>query len=78
MGQNTGKKRLARTRIALYISQNATQTEAKSFFSPFLSAAIIAAVLALGLFFRFVNLDQKLYLADEVITRFAPAKSCCK
>jgi uncharacterized membrane protein len=40
------------------------------FFSRFLAAAVIAVLLALGLFFRFVNLDKKIYLLDEMLTSF--------
>src|SRR5712692_8993117 len=49
-----------------------TQHEQKQshFFSPLLAGAIIALLLALGLFFRFVNLDTKFYLLDEMLTSF--------
>lgn len=40
-------------------------------FSPFTgSRVLIAVLLALGLFFRFANLDKKLYWMDEMITSF--------
>src|SRR6266852_5284294 len=40
------------------------------FFSPPSSAVLITAVLAVGLFFRFANLDKKIYWLDEIGTSF--------
>jgi uncharacterized membrane protein len=40
------------------------------FLFPFLSAAFITVVLALGLFFRFTNLNKKIYWLDEIGTSF--------